>query len=184
MAGSWFTLMGLGCGCWMAGPLALSFKTAWLVMVRVSEMRREGWRGRWRRASLPPRARAFVGSRPRPEVWGLTAAPGVLGAWVDVDNQLARIAPVLAVVGVWVRFMRDSGMPPRLGVVNPDTDTPFTVRGEVTVVPNPDGGGWVFQYHVKPGGLPLPLGVDAVAAASRVAYLLGLAPAGGCPPTV
>lgn len=103
----------------------------------------------------------------------------LLGIWVDVDNQLARIAPVLAAVGVWVRFMRDSGMPPRLGVVNPDTRPPFTVRGEVTAVPNPDGAGWVFRFHAAAGGSPLLLGVDAVAAAPRVAYLLGVMSGGG-----
>ena len=107
---------------------------------------------------------------------------GRIGDWVDVDNQLARVASALSVAGVWLRFKRDSGMPPRLGVVNPATRPRFTIRGEVTAVPNPDGGGWVFQFHAERGGLPLPLGTDAVAAAVRVAHLLGIVPdrADGC----
>lgn len=142
---------------------------------RVSGRRRDGRRGRRWQVHLPPRVRAPGGHRPRLEaVRAVIAVAGVLGEWVDVDNQLAPMASALAVAGVWLRFKRDSGMPPRLGVVNPATRPQFTIRGEVTAVPNPDGAGWVFRYHDDAGGLPLPLGADVLAAASRVAHLLGV----------
>jgi len=101
-------------------------------------------------------------------------AAGGLGAWADVDNQLARIAPVLSSSGVWVRFMRDSGAPPRLGVVNPATIGGHQVRAEITAVRYLDGEGWVFLFHTAPDAMPLPLGTDVIQASQRVALLLGV----------
>lgn len=101
------------------------------------------------------------------------AADG-LGAWVDVDNQLARIAPVLSSRGVWVRFMRDTGMPPRLGVVNPSTIGGNPVRAEVTAVRYLDGDGWMFLFHTARDAMPLPLGADVIQVGQRVALLLGV----------
>lgn len=107
-------------------------------------------------------------------------ARALLGDWVDVDNQLARIAPVLAEYGMRVRFMRDSGRAPRLGVVNPETGPAYSVRGELTAV-QVDGPFWGFRFHADAGGLPLLLGTDVFDAAARTAYLLGIdsRPVGG-----
>jgi hypothetical protein len=102
-------------------------------------------------------------------------ARGVLGDWVDVDNQLARIAPVLAEFGIRLRFMRDSGRAPRLAVVNPSTGPEYSVRAELTAV-RLDGPYWGFMYHATPEGLPLLLGADVFAVAARTAYLLGIDP--------
>jgi len=110
---------------------------------------------------------------------GLSAdTVGLLGDWVDVDNQLARIAPVLSQLGLWLRFMRDSGRPPRLGVVNPSAGPTRSVRAELTVV-RADGPGWCFVFHSAPDALALPLGTNAVAAAKRTAFLLGVSSEGG-----
>lgn len=97
----------------------------------------------------------------------------LLGDWVDVDNQLARIAPVLVATGLWVRFMRDAGVPTRLRVVNPATGPAHSVHAELTVA-RMDGPAWIFMYHSAPDVLPLALGVNAHAAASRVAHLLAV----------